>query len=342
MWWKKNKNIAIRTSLHLVFWGVMTFFFVLVFAHQYKDYAGTAYFVICLMAITAATTYFTLYFLIPRFLLKRKYFHFALYSFYSLQAMILLEFSVILFFLIGLKTSNITLDPTTLNLFLLIAATYFVVFLASAIKLLKHWLMETKSKEQIAREKVEAELSMLKSQINPHFLFNTLNSIYSLSMKKSEHTPEVVVKLSEMLNYLLYECNEEKVALEKEIALINNYLSLEKTRHGKRLHIESNLDVANKIVTIAPNMLLPFVENSFKHGVGKKRGNVWVKIDISEKNGIFKFVVENIKPENSSKSEHGIGLENIKRRLELVYKNKYSLNIKNKGNTFLIELELNL
>lgn len=196
---------------------------------------------------------------------------------------------------------------------------------------------------KLNEQKKTAELVALKNQLNPHFLFNTLNNLYALALKKSDDTPKVIRKLSEILDYILYRCNAPYVALDKEIELIENYLSLEKIRYADRVKISFSKNVTGQ-EKVAPLLLLTFVENAFKHGVTNEISQAHITINISKKNEALLFSVENSKPavtENASNKE-SIGLKNIKKQLELLYPKAYDLIIKNGKTTFSANLKLAL
>ena len=227
--------------------------------------------------------------------------------------------------------------------------TYFSVFLSKSILFLTPavlLLMAQFYKNQqrllkLNEQKKTAELTALKHQLNPHFLFNTLNNLYSLALKKSDQTPDVIEKLADILDYMLYRCNDTFVSLQKEIELINNYLSLEKVRYGKRVQIlfENNI---KKDVNIAPLLLLTFIENAFKHGVSQELNEALIEININLENNNIIFNIKNSKPNASleNKEENRIGLKNVKKQLELVYPNNYILDIKNAKETYEVTLKL--
>jgi sensor histidine kinase YesM len=205
-------------------------------------------------------------------------------------------------------------------------------------------LKEQKRVTDLEKSQLETELLFLKSQISPHFLFNTLNNIYSLSVEKSNKTPRIVLKLSELMRYMLYETKNKKQSLENEILCIENYLDLEKIRNDDRLQI--NLAISGDIhdKEIAPIILLTFIENAFKHGVNKNTGKVVIDINFTIKGDHLHFTVSNPMPEVTEHQDHfntsgGIGIENVKKRLALVYNKKdYSLSFKNKKNIFVSKL----
>ncbi|WP_350286697.1 histidine kinase [uncultured Croceitalea sp.] len=194
---------------------------------------------------------------------------------------------------------------------------------------------------KLNEQKKTAELAALKNQLNPHFLFNTLNNLYALALKKSDDTPKVIQKLSEILDYILYRCNEPFVSLDKEIELIENYLSLEKIRYADRVNISFSKNVTGQ-EKIAPLLLLTFVENAFKHGVTNEIKQAQIDINITKNGEQLLFSVENTKPQKAEPvlEKESIGLQNIKKQLELLYPKAYDLIIENSKNTFSANLIL--
>ena len=196
---------------------------------------------------------------------------------------------------------------------------------------------------RLNEQKKTAELVALKNQLNPHFLFNTLNNLYALALKKSDDTPKVIQKLSEILDYILYRCNDEFVLLKKEIELIENYLSLEKIRYADRVKISFSKKVTGE-EKVAPLLLLTFVENAFKHGVANEINQAHIDINISKRGGELFFKVANSKPQviENKEQKESIGLSNIKKQLELLYPKAYDLIIENTTNSFSANLKLHL
>lgn len=195
-------------------------------------------------------------------------------------------------------------------------------------------------KMQVEKEKKAAELAVLKSQLNPHFLFNTLNNLYSLAQQQSPLTAVSIEKLSHILDYSLYRCNEQFVPLEKEIELLNNYIALEKIRYSNRLKIQTeyNCDAQYRI---APLLLLSVIENMFKHGVEKTTGIAILKIKLQASNYLFSLTTEN-SYDPSGNDEPGIGLKNVQQQLGLLYPDKHSLTVKQVNNIFVVHLEIQL
>ena len=340
-------NSRYRIIWHIIFWLAILIYYTLFFGHQGGYYWYTLKFVAILLPVAMGTTYLFNYYLIPNFLFNKKIKTFVLLSFYSFILSFYL-ISLIIFPLLIISKSEInfvTLDKSFLDIYFLIVGLYAAILIAILIKLIKFSYERQHLHLQLLKEKTAAELEALRSQINPHFLFNTLNNIYTLALKKSDQTPDVVIKLSEMLDYMLYECNSNQVLLKKEIKLIENYLCLQQIRYEKRLKINFHVEGESSDHKISPMMLLPFIENSFKHGVGKQRNNAWIKIDLIIRSNTIEFQVKNSKTSNladeKNKNSGGIGLSNVRKRLGLIYRNNFELDIISKDNEYSVHLKLN-
>ncbi len=239
----------------------------------------------------------------------------------------------------GLKVSFIEGQP------FIFLSTFFVGAASSIYYILSDWINSQTEKQELTNQTLQSELKFLKSQINPHFLFNTLNSLYALTLKKSDLAPEIVLKLSEMMRYMLYECNEKSVSLEKEVNYLINYLDLEKLRHGKKINISYKQSGEIKNQQIAPLLFIPFIENCFKHGVSNQIASAFVNINVDVENDKVSVTIENSKhavmPGVHTKKSGGIGLVNVKRRLDLLYPDNYSLEVSDSPTTYKVELKLN-
>jgi two-component system, LytTR family, sensor kinase len=194
---------------------------------------------------------------------------------------------------------------------------------------------------------LRSELDFLRTQINPHFLFNTLNSLYALTLKKSDDAPEIVIKLSDMMRYMLYESNEERVSLAKEVEYMRHYVDLELLRFGKKADINFEIvgEIKNQI--IAPLLFQTFLENAFKHGLANAIERGYVNFHLSINDNLLHLDLQNSKPPTLPKAENapksgGIGLVNVRRRLDLLYKNQYELLIKDKKEAYLVHLTIQL
>ena len=199
------------------------------------------------------------------------------------------------------------------------------------------------STQQLRIEKQQAELSYLKSQTNPHFLFNTLNNIYSLARDKSDLAPESILRLSKILRYMLYETSGKYIAIEQEIKIITDYLALEKLRYDESLSVNFHYDVEDPKQALTPLLLIPLVENAFKHGVSETRGSPFVEISLMAQNRQLVFTVKNsTEPADPNFTvRENIGLSNLRRQLELLYSD-YNLTVEQKATVFIANLKINL
>ncbi|MEO5783477.1 MAG: histidine kinase, partial [Ginsengibacter sp.] len=213
-----------------------------------------------------------------------------------------------------------------------------------SLKTLKTWHQKQLQNETLTTENANAELQLLKAQIHPHFLFNTLNNIYSFTLTKSPLAAELVQKLSDMLNYMIKDCESIMVPLEKEIQLIKDYIGLEKVRYSNRLDIQMHVNGDCKNKMIAPLLMIPFVENCFKHGASVMRGKQWMQLSIHVNNNVLYFNITNSKPLHpvNTKSKNGIGLLNVKKRLALLYPGKHQLIINPGDGVYNVQLQIEL
>jgi sensor histidine kinase YesM len=305
------------------------------------------------LPVKMAATYFTLYILIDKLLVHKKYSLF----------LSLLFLSMIFFGILARIVAYYTIYPmyypmaTNVPLFFLpkilitIFSIYSVVAIVASFHLIKHWYNHQQASQrlhqtaqQLEKEKLEAELKLLKSQINPHFLFNTLNNLYALTLQHSHKAPEMVYKLSQLMSYMLYDSNQMEVSLKKEIQYIQNYIDLEKVRYDTRLDVSLNVYDVPDTIHIAPLLLLPFVENSFKHGVSNQLSGGWIRIDILIQENTLVLKVENSKNifPAEDKPVSGIGLQNVRKRLDLIYSDCHSLQLLDEDETYLVILKITI
>lgn len=220
---------------------------------------------------------------------------------------------------------------------------YVIPVIAAAILIFKKWYTDEQKTKQLTKEKISAELNFLKAQVHPHFLFNTLNNLYALTLIKSDKTPDIVLKLSDLLDYMIYKSNDEFVPLAKELEIVEGYIELEKMRYSNRLNLNYEVNGETDKHQIAPLILLPFIENCFKHGASKDRINpsIYIQINI-EAAFLFLKVINSIPAEKevTEPESNGIGLSNVKRRLELIYPGRHVLNIKHEAEVFEVELKI--
>jgi len=217
----------------------------------------------------------------------------------------------------------------------------FVSGVAITLKLLGIQLRAREREKNLIKEKLEAELKFLRHQTNPHFLFNTLNNIYALARKRSELTAEVVLRLSKLLRFILYESKSDLITVADELKILDDYIELEKMRY-ERLTIQFQRDIEDPAQKIAPLLLLPFVENAFKHGASESRFDSFINIQVKGQQGRLTFTIENTKENNTvGEIRDNIGLCNVRRQLELMYKD-YDLQVQNEQHIFSVRLYINL
>jgi two-component system, LytTR family, sensor kinase len=216
--------------------------------------------------------------------------------------------------------------------------------ISTFIRMTGEWFQGERNKQSLENEKLESELGFLKSQIHPHFLYNTLNNICSLARKKSDKTEDALIKLSNIMRYMMDDSKEDKVFLSKEIQYLNNYIELQRLRISDKVKVQFSITGDPQSMTIEPLLLIPFVENAFKHGVScQEEAVISISLNIGKES--LQFVVENniFKGDNADlPAEPGIGLKNVRRRLELLYPGRNMLSISEEGITFRVDLTIRL
>ncbi len=328
--WFKNTSSTIPTKYHILFWLSYFTFNVIRWGSYFDDYWYSLKSNLVEFPLHILLVYFNIYFLIPRFILTKKYKSFTVLFIFSLFIIYVLRTGLNYF----LVTKNIWPEAETpqqaFTFNHIVAVTLgevYVLALATSIKLLVDWIYERKRFEKLRKVQLRTELNFLKSQIQPHFFFNTLNNLYALTLEKSDVAPSVVLKLSDIMQYILYDVKKRKIRLYTEINYIQNYIDLERLRYGNR--ITSNTDIIGSIedIEVPPLLFLPFIENCFKHGA-KDNDNIIVSIRFENiKNKWLIFKVENTfndsKELKETNEKHGIGIHNVKRRLELLFENNF-------------------
>ena len=340
---------GIRIALHLVFWITYLFFSA---ANVKRFYEDESLLQLMLrfgitLPVDIAASYLTAYYLIPRFLYTRQFFRFAVFFLLSAVGFILIQRVLLYKITYPLVLHTTPNSPFFLmNWFYAFTNIYIVVFVVSGIKMVQRNLREEKTLREISQQRTEAELKFLKAQVHPHFLFNTLNNLYALTLEQSPKAAEVVIRLSDLMNYMLYECNEDRILLRKEIKLIENYLDLERIRYEDSVSISFDQGGETAGKQIAPMLLLPFVENAFKHGVSKLTGKASVHISLNVIADQLVFSVNNTRPvqkqQDLSGYSDGIGLTNVQRRLQLGYPDCHHLIISEEEKEFKVHLTLDL
>ena len=290
----------------------------------------------------AAMIYVTNYLLIPQLLYKKKYVWFVV----AFIATILTS-SVTKMNILGRLLNNPALydwsHDLKSRLYDNIIPHFILVIAGAAIKLMLDYGKLQQRMAETAKEKAEAELNFLKSQINPHFVFNSLNSVYFLIDKTNVAARVTLHKFSDMLRYQLYEMNGDKIPIEKEIQYLRDYMDLQQLRKDEKYSVQFNCAPSVKGFDIEPLLLVPFVENAFKHISHHNHKANYVKVDLYRANGVFTFLAENSRENQHTTEMHGgIGLSNVKRRLELLYPGKHELKIEKTEDNFSVQLNLQL
>lgn len=335
----------LKPVFHMVFWIIYFAFNVARWGHYFGDYAYAFQSNLVEFPIHMILVYFNLYFLLKRLIPQ----NITLYVF--CLALSVLVMSIVR---IALTYEFVTTDiyrESTIEQDGLYNANYliavfigelYVVGLTMAIKLTIDWVNSEKKSQELAQSNLETELSLLRSQMQPHFFFNTLNNLYSLTLEKSDQAPETVLKLSEMMSYVVYKGCNSQAPLINEIEHLHNYLNLERIRYDSRLSVNFNIDGKIADQKIPPLILITFLENAFKHGTSNTLGEISIDIDLKVEPGRISYKVQNDYHEESAsnKKVSGIGIENTKRRLDLVYKNDYALHIQKNNGKFLVELSI--
>ena len=339
-----NATFFIKHKLHHVLLWLLLFG--LWYMLRYEGYATPALaFKITFLKVIdlMLMVYVTNYLLIPFFLYKKRYGLFVL-----LFIGMILTSSITKMYIIG----QLAHDPTFFNfggklkarIYDNVIPHFFLVIAGAAFKLMFDQFSLQKKMTELAKEKAEAELNFLKSQINPHFLFNSLNSVYFLIDKNNPDARKALHKFSDMLRYQLYEANGERIPIEKEINYLQDYVHLQQLRKDENYKVQFNCSPDVKNFSIEPLLLIPFVENAFKHISHKTDGSNFVKLDLARSNGYFDFTVENSQEKGTYTTEQhgGIGMNNVKRRLELLYPEAHKLNVDDEPDTFKINLKLKI
>lgn len=333
-------NKILKLALHVVFWLLLFSLPFLLRPHNGphphdKPPGGLDLLYVSRAVIWIVFFYLNTYVLIPVFFYKKKYLRFYLPHIGILLLLMFVEW-------LHFKVTPHPFEPRGFFFFNLFPYLFFLVCSITLRLFLDRIEIEKAAKEK-ETENLKTELSFLRSQISPHFMFNVLNNMVSLARKKSDLLEPSLIKLSSIMRYMIYENDEEKVPLEKEIEYLESYIDLQKQRFGKSVSVQTTLGPIDQPYFIEPMLLIPFVENSFKHGTGMVE-NGQIEIQLSAIRGLLNFTVRN--RYNNSQTDvkdktSGIGLENVKRRLSLLYKEKHNLQIDSDEQWFNISLSLN-
>lgn len=326
---------------HVLFWTLLWYAFIIL-DHTGDSLLSTALTELIHILTYIALIYINLYFLIPTYLNREK---FGLYTLYLSGIVLLGTFLKIMMLYLRYYDDPVIQFNLFQNQTWIFISNFLITGSSTIFKIISDWIRHQNEKRELERQSMQSELKFLKTQINPHFLFNTLNNLYALTLKKSDQAPTIVLQLSEMMRYMLYECNEKFVPLEKEIRYMQHYFDLEKLRFGKNEKLELMVLGEAGNLKIAPLVIIPFIENAFKHGL--KSGidsNAYCIATLQIKDSTLEFTIVNSKPQTPVEKDKvgGIGLVNVQRRLNLIYPDQYQLKISNTKDEYSVMLRLNL
>ena len=346
----------VRFYRHASFWLVFYLFSLASYFHDFLDRIGFSNWMLLqsLETLLHVLTqilfcYPVIYLLIPRLFQQKKYLAFSL-SLIAWSAVIYYVYYLVhitlfsrIHAMVGLKFR----PPELVYWFTLISfISYFPVStgLALALKTCKNWYAKRLENQQLFEENSSAELQLLKAQIHPHFLFNTLNNIYSFTLRKSSESPALVRKLSDTLRYMIQDCDASSVPLKKELDMILDYMELEKVRYGNRLTMDIDIQGETETKMVTPLLMIPLIENSFKHGTSQMLKHPWIVLRIHAMNDWLNFQLTNSKPysHQATSAKSGIGILNVKKRLQLLYPEKHDLHIVSNDDSFSVQMKIPL
>lgn len=326
---------------HIFFWAFCILFLVLI-AHTSSQINNRTIFILIIVygAINISLFYINYLVLIPRLLDTKKYRLYVVAALVTIVLFSLIKYGIAMEFrsIVLVRAQGMVIKPVQYITSTVLTSIVFI-FLSLILQFTVDWFINERVQRKLENERLVAELAFLKSQINPHFLFNSLNSIYSLAYQRSETTPEAILKLSEIMRYMLYECNDNKVDLAKELQYLHSYIDLQKIRFGQKAYVDFKVNGAITNQRIAPLLLIAFIENAFKHGVANNPANpIKLQIDIHKEK--LRFYIQNNKHRLNRDAVGGIGLSNVSRRLNLLYPDAHQLEIKDETDTYTCELYL--
>ncbi len=342
-----NRFFNKRPVLHVLFWMVFVTVGSFIFSYQ-QNFPYQFYLMNFLvhLPLFLLYTYGVIYFLMPVFLLKRKSVLFLTGLIVATCLAAFLRILVSRYVYFSLFIPEILYPKEWINTEIFFINVFWIMgpaIVFAMFKYYKNWLNSQTLAKEAERKQLASELQVLKAQLNPHFLFNTFNNLYVLALQKSDKTPEVISKMSDLFHYVLYECNSVEVPVSKEIKLIGDYIQLEELRYAERLSITIQKEIDNPEFLIPPMMLYTFVENCFKHGCSNDPDTPWIKLWFRATDDVFEFEATNSIPKSDCKrkeAEGRVGLANVKRRLELLYPKNHFLEIRKDDCVFHVRLVL--
>jgi sensor histidine kinase YesM len=327
---------------HLLFWVLFGGIMLIIYSGFVGGYLKALAPTLVNIAGLIILTYVHLWYLLPQFFNKKNY------LVYGVLVFVLLLLTTLFRFIVGWELVRILgwemSREFTPNYFVGMMVTgLFIILITIPLRLIENYFKKEELEQELKTQQLEAELRFLKAQVNPHFLFNALNNIYSLSFTNSSQTPEMILKLSDMMSYMLYDCKTEKVKLTSEINYLRNFIALQQLKKDGELNVEFLTKGEFSNINITPMLFIPFFENAFKHGNLEDTKNGWLQSEMKVENGKLFFSIKNTTPRDKLKREKGgVGLENVRERLNLLYPERHKLKIEKKENVFNVELEIQL
>jgi two-component system LytT family sensor kinase len=326
---------------HVLLWILYFVFWVLMYLKFYPSIWGLIVVVSVYFFFQATAFYVTAYYLFPRFLYTQKFgLFFLLFSILALTLSIAQGYVLYLMFRNSPGVPKEYTDFSNMAQYSFMSIVTMVGLLAGA-KLIIEKLRSDRANRVRDQQRLESELQYLKAQVNPHFLFNAINSVYFLIKKDPDRAAETLIKLSDLLRFQLYDCSDEKISIEKEIEYLNNFITLEKIRRGEKVNVQVEMNGSLSGFMISPFMLIPFVENAFKH-VASSNGESKVSIKLERVDDRLLARIENTSEKVVASRVGGVGLKNVKRRLELLYPDSHNLHIEEGAAKYAVQLSLKI
>lgn len=340
------KFFSKRLVQHILFWSFYIFIFTIGLMERRHPLEEPLDIVIIKELIRLGTlmvaVYINLFIFIPKLFDKERYRNFVFFNIILVTGISFFNIFVSEYIMPEKEYTH----PNHLRFMWISLHTTMFITISSLIHFTKQWIQLkdiSLNIKELEKEKLETELDSLKAQVNPHFLFNTLNNIYSLSLVKSDEAPDVILRLSDLMRYIIYECKDETVALKEEISFLKNYVNLERLRLQEHININFSINIENENKKIAPLLFIPLIENAFKHSNrDTDKAIINISLKENEKDGI-KLSIENTKDKNIIDKDNkfsGLGIQNVKKRLELIYPEKHKFNVTDKSEVFTTNMEL--
>jgi len=341
-----NINLG-KVIKHIIFWAVFLLLWSVHDLNYHKDILANLETNLFAFIPYAILVYFNLYFLMPKFLLKKRITNYVSLLVLSITIITFIASYYLSFYFRYINTYLPTSEffESIPGKIAIVTEVILSLGLSMTLFLTDEWYRKDQSVKEIEQKQLETELSLLKNQMNPHFLFNSLNSIYIMLGKNVKSGKKMLLQFSEILSHQLYEATKKSIALEREFENLRNYIAIEKIRHQDLVTVEYSFPNEQKQLIISPMLLLPIVENAFKHGQSSKGYCINIQSSILNDSTLSFTVVNTVSNENSKRSykeSEGIGLVNVKRRLALIYPNRHLFNIECQNSNFTVRLKIQL